>query len=45
MSEHGHAEHGKKEFGNPNYNIPKSLPVLIILILAAMWFYLPTVKF
>ncbi len=46
MSDHGHGEHGehgKKAIANPNYNLPISIPVIVVLILAAMWFWVPTV--
>ncbi|HWP97987.1 MAG TPA: hypothetical protein VN426_14175 [Syntrophomonadaceae bacterium] len=41
MSETNHAEngHATKKFANPNYKVPKIIPILIILVLAAMYYY------
>lgn len=41
MSENNHdaGEHGIKKIANPNYKVPLALPIIAILVLAAMWIY------
>lgn len=40
MSENSHsAEHGAKKFSNPSYKVPLALPIIAVLVLAAMWIY------